>query len=257
MIKSKFDNLYDQPGPAPYAHEMRALNYRNPDYLHAARPQFDDFVARHKSSDPAPLHLLDVCAGYGINALTLRHGLENDEVYDWLENNASGPPKTRDDTAWLANGSVITGLDIAANALAYAKRATLIDQAICANLESGPLQADDARLIRSADILISTGSLSYISERTVGQLLAAIEPGRPLLALFWPLLGVDISNLQTCLEAAGMTVTHDQAPLWQRQYKSEDERARYLDWYRARGIRFEGTLAETGLCATHLSAMRS
>ncbi|MEQ8300746.1 MAG: class I SAM-dependent methyltransferase [Hyphomonas sp.] len=256
MIKSKFDNLYDLPRPAPYAQEMRSLHYRDPDYLPVARRAFDRFVSDVTRSRAAPLIVLDVCAGYGINSLTLRFGLESGDAYAWLASGQATPTPIHS-TRWLPPDAHIIGIDIAHNALAYAQGAGLIDGFICRDLETDKLLAQEAQRIAKSDILISTGSLSYITERTIGQILSAIDAESPLLALFWPLLGVDTQKLTTCMRASGLTVSHDQTPIWQRNYKSNEERERYYAWYRDRNIRIEGTLAETGLCATHLCALRS
>lgn len=255
MIKSSFDDLYNQDGPQAYASQMRAMSYRNPDYLPQFKPIFRTFIERSRQSSLGSVKVVDLCSGYGVNSLILRYGLKDDDVYKWLEN-----PKTKlaanEDSRWLEPGSEIVGIDIAEKALRFAKEAKLVDSSISRNLEKERLSREDSVKIADCDVLISTGSLSYISAKTVSQILNAIEPNRPLLACFWPLLGVDTGDIERELQKANMTVEHINRPVWQRHYKREAERSRYVASYHEKSIPIEGTAAEEGLCATMLYGVR-
>tara|TARA_R110000868_G_scaffold35549_4_gene127443 strand:+ start:47880 stop:48695 length:816 start_codon:yes stop_codon:yes gene_type:complete len=254
-VKGRFDELYDREVSGGYAMEMRRLSYRIPDYLDAAQPYYEAFRAENPLQEGARLRMVDLCCGYGANSLIARYGLRDAAVFQWLE---QPEPDSLQPSAhrWIESDSEIIGLDIAGNALEFGLAHNLFDHTICRNLETGVLDARETRLVSETDLLISTGSLSYISERTIEALLAAIDPGRPVIGFFWPILGTDTTRIAEAFRRSGFSVTGDPTPLWQRRFKDEAERERFFGQFRSLGIEYGGTLAETGVCASLLIVRR-
>src|SRR5690606_35120733 len=65
------------------------------------------------------------------------------------------------------------GVDISAPAIRYASQVGLIAQGVVADLENNALGAQDAAVIRNANVILSTGGVGYVTERTYRQLLPA------------------------------------------------------------------------------------
>lgn len=249
--KHDFSIMYDQPTPAMYIEAMLALDYREPDYLTEAEADIADFVARHFHGER--LTVLDLCSGYGLNAVFLRLGLSGKRL---LERVAAALPVDSAVPSRWGPPLRIVGADIARNALLYAEAMRLHDSSIASNLEKTPPTAAEADELADVDLITSTGSLSYISERTIERILAAIPPYRPLLALFWPIVGRDTAAVRSALEAHGLTVRLDPTPRWQRQFADAAERERFLQRYADAGVRTAGTLLDQGVCVAALRASR-
>jgi SAM-dependent methyltransferase len=250
--KHDFSNIYDQPTPAAYVAAMLALSYRDPDFITAAAPHIHSF-ADAALAPGAGIQFLDLCCGYGMNAAWLREGLHGADMFRRID---AGAPVIPDrPTQWGRPLSVV-GADIAENALCYAEKLGLHDGSVFSNLEEIDLSPVEAAHVARTDIIISTGSLSYIGPATIRRILEAIPAERPLLALFWPIVGLDISAAQQAMEAAGMTVKQSPNYQLQRQFADDSERDRYRQQYENAGVLVPGTLLESGLCVAPLLAER-
>jgi hypothetical protein len=67
------------------------------------------------------------------------------------------------------------GLDVSAPAVRYATRVGLLDQGVVADLENEALSAESARIIRPVDVIMSTGCIGYVTDKTFSKLLDATE----------------------------------------------------------------------------------
>jgi hypothetical protein len=67
------------------------------------------------------------------------------------------------------------GLDVSAPAIRYALSVGLIDRGVAVDLETHALSGDDAAAIRSANVLLSTGCVGYVTEKTYHGLLRALS----------------------------------------------------------------------------------
>ena len=68
------------------------------------------------------------------------------------------------------------GLDISADALAYACEAGFLDAAVHADLERDDPTAEQRALLGAADLVISTGCIGYVTERTLVRIATATPP---------------------------------------------------------------------------------
>lgn len=250
-LKHDFNDIYDRPRPDAYIDAMLALRYREPDFLAAAAPEIQAFI--EGLPDDGPVRFVDICCGYGLNGAFLRYG-------------AAGTAMLREvvsPRAWALSAATpwgrpieIIGVDIAGKALAYAEKTGLNDGSIVQNLEAEPITPANAAKISQTDIVVSTGSLSYIGRDTVDRILQAIDPDRPLLTLFWPIIGKDTVAVEVAMKQHGLTVSRSQTPQWQRQFADEAEKSRFLAEYAGQGIATAGTLLEQGVCVAMLTGRR-
>ena len=166
--KHRYDDLYDSESPIPYCQAMLEVSYRQDDYFKSSLVELSSFIRDMNLGDR--VRILDVCSGYGINALYLRTGIEGASIFQTLakadfciSDRVQGVLPTR-----TVN---IIGLDIALPALRFAERTGLHDASISTNLEMADISAEQSKLIKNLDVLISTGSSSYITHKTFERVL--------------------------------------------------------------------------------------
>jgi hypothetical protein len=76
------------------------------------------------------------------------------------------------------------GLDVSAPAIEYARRVGLIEHGIAANLEESCLHARDIRAIANVGVIVSTGSVGYVTEKTFETILDALPTPAPWIISF-------------------------------------------------------------------------
>ena len=186
--KADFSHIYDCPDPREYFRTLSSLDYEIPQ---RAQPVFEAIFAAMRADGDAteehPLQVLDLCCSYGVNAALLRCDLELDDLFDRysspaLDDLAPDEVCTADKDYYadrlLPDAVRVCGLDAAANAVAYACRAGLLDNGWAENLEAGPPSSELTRELDQVDVVICTGGIGYITERTLGQVVRT-RPGRP------------------------------------------------------------------------------
>src|SRR5262249_46323553 len=160
--------------PSAYFITLRQLDYRIPQL---AKPYFAELIEECRASRRIPVpDVLDIGCSYGINAALLKFDLTMDELYERSCDRDSGEPTRATllprDRALVGsrgtrNRARFVGLDVSQPALSYALSAGFLDAGVHANLEQGdpaPRQRDQ---LAGADLVISTGCLGYVSERTI------------------------------------------------------------------------------------------
>jgi hypothetical protein len=214
--KASFDSVYNSDDPTGYFTSLKPLGYRTPS---VAAPIFRRCIAAlRKRYALDRIDMLDLCCGYGVNAALVNYRLTMDDLYARYSPRRRAWPldeRLRADAAWFAkrrpehdcsdNPRVrIAGMDVAENALGYARRVGLLDATIDANLERDAPTPAQAATIARADLVTVTGGMSYIGPHTFGRLLASIRrPRKPWLVLF-PLRHVDMRPLDLALREHGL-----------------------------------------------------
>ena len=241
--KAHFDHVYDQPDPRAYYRTLGALDYEIPQ---RALPVVQALLgALPATGRPGPPHVLDVCCSYGINAALLRHDLTWDELHrryaDPGVDGLSAEELARSDRAWLAGrrrrgAPRVSGLDVARNAVAYACQADLIDDGWAEDLEAGDPSPAMAVGLADVDLVVVTGGVGYITERTLGRLVA----GRPAGAAPWiAALVLRIYPFEAIAATLGerglVTEQLGGTPFPQRRFVDGREQAAAVDLVRARG----------------------
>jgi hypothetical protein len=244
--KADFSHIYDRPDPREYYRTLSALDYEIPQ---RARPVFEAVFAAQRAGGGGgggPLRALDLCCSYGVNAALLRCDLGLDEVVERY----AGPELADLDAeeVWTADKDFyaerlrpdavqIRGLDAASNAVAYACRVGLLDDGWAENLEAGPPSRELADELDAVDVVICTGGIGYITERTLEQVVRA-RPGRPApwVAAF-VLRQISYEPISSALSQHGLSTQRlDDVAFPQRRFASDSEREAVLRAVRERGV---------------------
>jgi len=252
--KHSFVDVYNLASPDQYAKAMKEVSYRNPDFFDCEIPLINNFIKLHVSRYPPVF--LDVCGGYGLNALCLKECVTESNKLDSLvakdtvaisHNNVFGLPQ----------GIKVIGLDIAENALHFGQKLNLYDQVICQNLELENLNKDNEKKVAQTDIVISTGSLSYITAKSIREILKHCNSTKSMLMVFWPIIGTNCNEIISVLKEYNFDVSYEMKPLHQRNFFDLEEKENFKKKYFTMGIPIQNTLMENSVCVSPLIACRT
>lgn len=239
--KANFDSIYTQDDPREYYRVLYGLDYVIPDLAKAVFRQVASALAATRGRR---LRVLDLGCSYGVNAALLKYPLDIDRVagryreleFAGLESEAVTGFDRAYFASWPANEIEIVGLDISAPAVRYAEEAGLLDIGVVADLEARDLTPAEAEVVASVDLIISTGCIGYIGERTFARLLAAFGERKPWIASF-VLRMFDFAPLESLLDREGFATEKMRGVTFvQRRFHSEGECAQALRQLRARGL---------------------
>ncbi len=253
--KVSFDHIYVQPDPRAYFSTLRELDYRIPQL---AKPYFMKLIQEYRKSQKilAP-NVLDIGCSYGINAALLKYDATMDELYErYCGRGARAQTRTalltRDRELTCSRnrlGSVrFVGLDISRPALSYALLAGFIDGAVHADLEKREFTQRQRDQVAGTDLVISTGCLGYVSDKTILQVVNANGERKPWMAHF-VLRMFPFEPVAEGLAGLGYdTVRHERA-FKQRRFASPEEQSLVLDTLSAVGADPRGLEADGWLYA--------
>lgn len=180
--KSPFQGFYNNPLPHDYFGFLAPVGYRAPDETMAVlRPWLAE--QRRQITD-RPIRIIDFFSGYGANGLLLRTGLSMAEVSALFAEGVLASTDHKDHQAFLAKPLIgpdlvdLTALDIAANALAYARDTGLYQRVFDDNLIENRPSPGLAKAVYEADIIIESGGHHEISAPIIDGLLGAANPDR-------------------------------------------------------------------------------
>ncbi|MEQ8246137.1 MAG: class I SAM-dependent methyltransferase [Alphaproteobacteria bacterium] len=242
--KSDFDTIYNAPDPRGYCRTLSKLDYRIPA---EAKPIFRSLIHALKADGHDPVRLVDIGCSYGINAALLKYGMNLGAFFDrYTEAGDRAAPASdmlRRESAFFDNrsddGNVeIVGIDVAERALDFAGTVGLLDETISHNLEDTPLDEGDRDLIAGAHLVISTGCVGYVTEKTFRRVIDAAARGgpAPYVASF-VLRMFPYTPIANALAGYGLVTEKLQDITFrQRRFENADERDHVLDQLRARGI---------------------
>ena len=247
--KAVFDDIYALDDPRAYFSVLGDLDYMIPD---VAEPVVRQILAAKVSATGVKPTVLDVGCSYGINAAVHRFPLTFGGLrhrYARREMRAIGSETlVRLDrnfyAAWPDVGLArFIGLDISAPAISYATGVGLLEQGIVADLETDALSADSADLIRSADVIMSTGCIGYVTEKTFSKILDETEK-RPWIISF-VLRMFPFDSLAATFEKRGLVTERlTGATFIQRRFRDAEEFESCLASLAALGVDATGLESE-------------
>ena len=254
--KANMDDIYDQPDPRAYFHELKKVGYTIPN---AAKPIFQKLISQRRRRQGDIVHVLDLGCSYGVNAALLKHDLSIEDLYEhWGQEklaDATLEEVVERDRRFFADldesqDIEVIGLDIAENAVVFAEEAGLLDKGITVNLETEPLPVLAEEDLAQIDLVTSTGCVGYVTEKSFDHLLPAITPGRkPWIANF-VLRMFPFGAIEESLSDWGyVTEKLDGQTFVQREFASSEEREQVLDQMREKGIDPRGRETEGRLLA--------
>ena len=190
--KANFDEIYTREDPREYFSVLGALDYMIADVAAPGRRQWLEARARRYPAT-RDSWVLDIGSSYGINAALHRFPLTFTVLrrrYTRHEIAAlSSEELLRLDRNYYASWpdigiSRFVGLDVSAPAIAYAKRVGLIEHGIAANLEECSPPLRDSRALANVGMILSTGSVGYVTEKTYETILDALPTPAPWIVSF-------------------------------------------------------------------------
>lgn len=227
--KASFDDIYDQPTPTAYFTVLRPLDYMAPGRAQPLVRRCVEALRRRRGLDT--VNVLDLCSGYGLNPALLKHRLTMRDLYQRFASRLArigGTDRIAGDALWFRrhrrqDASVhVIAQDVARNALDYSESTGLADAVMPVDLESEEPAPQHAALMRDVHLIVVTGGLSYIGEKTFKRVLAATR--RRPWALYFPLRHTDTGDIDEHFEGAGYAVESGRHMIDHRRYRSEEER---------------------------------
>jgi carnitine O-acetyltransferase len=261
--KVSFDHAYDQPDPRVYFNTLGAFGYCIPQL---AKPHFQQLIREYRQSQEvlAP-NVLDIGCSYGINAALLKCDTTIDELSKRYRdadigtvNRAAMLARDREfiRTRGIRDHTRYVGLDVSYPALSYGVLAGFMDDAVHADLEENDLTERQREQLSEMDLVISTGCLGYVTNRTINRVLDANGDRRPWMAHF-VLRMFPFDPVDEGLAEYGYQTEHVDGVFKQRRFASEDEQSQVLDTLSDVGVDPRGLEADGWLYAQlHISRPR-
>ncbi|AYF77506.1 class I SAM-dependent methyltransferase [Nocardia yunnanensis] len=236
--KASFDDIYDRPDPREYYARMTELDYQIPE---SAKPHFQRLLTEYRAATGiATPTVLDIGCSYGVNAALLRLDTTMAELAEHYRFDGDLDKLLARDQELLEAGEQLPGvrflgMDASRPALDYARAAGFLHDTVHADLEAAdPTEAQRATLA-AADLVISTGCVGYVSERTLLRVARAHGGKLPWMAHF-VLRMFDFDPIAAQLATLGYRTERVPGAYRQRRFASADEQARVLDTLAAAGI---------------------
>ncbi|WP_327323151.1 class I SAM-dependent methyltransferase [Streptomyces sp. NBC_01210] len=248
--KVSLDHIYTQPDPRSYFRLLRPLGYCVPQQ---AKPYFAKLIKEYRESQHVTVpKVLDIGCSYGINAALLKYDATMDELYARYDDKGR-EGESRE--ALLARDRELSrsrrpaqpirfvGLDTSGSALSYALEAGFLDDAVHADLEDHEPTPRQRAQFAGTDLVISTGCLGYVTERTLGRVIEAQGTHRPWMAHF-VLRMFPFDPVERALAGLGYRTIRVEEVFKQRRFASSQEQALVLERMSAAGVDARGLEAE-------------
>lgn len=247
FAKHNFDHTYNCSDPRSYFSSLRPLDYG----IHrTAIPVFArcaDLLARQRSL--RSVTMVDLCAGYGVNAALLRYHVNLDELYDLYDEDAipvavDQASVTESDKRFFASRRIknapvdkVIGIDPAARAVRYAEKVGLLDYGASENLECGaPSDALRERLAKAILITV-TGGMGYIGPQTFEHILTNVRTRQAPWIVAFPLLTTPLEPFRRLFDRFDLrTEIWEQETFPQRLFTNEQELSNVADSLRKLGL---------------------
>ncbi|WP_127782454.1 hypothetical protein [Rhodococcus sp. X156] len=233
--KANFDHIYDEPDPREYFRTLARYDYEIPQQ---AEPVFRQLLAaREQAPDADDVHppwVLDLCCSYGINAALLCCEVTLAELFARYTGAELADVSTDElaeaDTAFYAErrraaAPRVGGLDLAGNAVAYARRVGLLDDGWSENLEEQLPSPELNDHLGQVSLVTATGGVGYITARTFDSVVQPRPDGQlPWVAAF-VLRTYSYAGVAELLSQRGLvTEVLAGCPFPQRRFASDAER---------------------------------
>lgn len=244
-IKANFDRIYVEPDPREYYRVLFGLDYIIPE---VARPIFARTISALEDLRGRPIRVLDVGCSYGNNAALAQFPIDIERLANrYARLQIAGLPTEEliqldrhYYRSWPRRDVEFIGCDISEPAIDYARRVGVIKDGVVGNYEDDEISPDDRQLLKGIDLIISTGAIGYVTERTIRRLLNAIGEPAPWVASF-VLRMFPYDNIEKTLASAGLaTEKLSGVTFIQRRFQSQAEYSHVADKLDDLGIDAQG-----------------
>jgi carnitine O-acetyltransferase len=194
--------------------------------------------------------MLDVGCSYGMGSAFVKYGCSFDEMVAFYSSRAPEEygPACEATRSWLnvtppACDVRVVGVDSSGPAIRFGVDAGLLDGGIARNFEEAGEGPDDEEVawFRSCNLLISTGAIGYITERTLDVVLRDLGRDHPTdsgpFAIVTILRMFEVEPIKDVFEGHGLTFAAvPGVRLPQRKFASSEERLKVLTLLHEHGI---------------------
>lgn len=250
--KADFEDTYNRLDPRSYFHTLGALDYAIPERAAPVFQRvFDAYETRRRAET---LTVLDIGCSYGINAAVLKYGCRIDELrrhYEAFDEDEMRPQDVlRADQRAFAERPErrdieVIGIDKAQFAASYAFWAGLLSDAIPEDLEIQDPSPQARAAIARCDLVISTGAVGYVTERTFARILdCQPKDGLPWFASFVLRMFDYAPIAKTLAERSYVTERLGGRLFRQRRFASREEQDHVLRVLAGRGLETKGLESE-------------
>ncbi len=244
--KADFTDIYTESDPRSYYRTLAALDYQ----ITANAAPYAERVLKAAPRDGVERTVLDVCCSYGVNAALLRGSTHEELIENYLDpglDNLEPQGVLRHDQQGFggraSSGRTVRGLDISEPAIDYATAAGLLSDGWAEDLEQHDPSPGLVEGIRDTGLVLSTGAVGYVTDRTYRRILGALD--RPddvwLLSCVLRMYSFD-SIAEACAEHELLTEKLPGVLLRQRRFADRSEADAAVKAVRDRG--FDTTGAE-------------
>ncbi len=254
--KANMDYIYDQPDPRAYFRELEKLDYGIPD---GAKPVFQKLISHLQRQRNHAVHVLDLGCSYGVNAALLKHDLSMLALYKhWGQKEfveATPEEVIACDQRFFHDldehrAISVTGLDQAESAVAFAEEVGLLDEGLAVNLETESLPEGAMVNLAQVDLMISTGCVGYVTEKSFERLLPTLTQGQSPWIGNFVLRMFSFDSIEETLKDWGyVTEKLEGQTFVQRNFASAEEQDQVLEQLRKQGIDPVGKETEDQLLA--------
>jgi len=204
--KDDFNKVYDLVDPRLYYRGLQPTNYRMPEVVAGLIVALEDRIKAARGLS-ATLHVLDFACGYGAVGALARHRLGMGDLYrHYAQDAPQAGSVVGHDRGFFSlfrgerSGPRITGIDIAGEAVNYARALGFIDVGYAENLTENKPSVNLARELSNVDLVVESGSLPVALPNAFR---AIIELGRHPWILYCPRPDSDLRDLDELWKKAG------------------------------------------------------
>lgn len=246
--KAEFSHIYNEPDPRQYYNTLGALGYRTPqqglELFNAIRRAQQDLMP----TGVGPL--LDVCCSYGVNAALYLTDLTLPDVYERYASpdlaDLSTQQLIEEDRKFYAehfqaDAPEMFGVDVAENAVDYAKTVGLLTDGWAENLEESEPSEELLRAVADVSLVVVTGGISYITEHTFRRLLRAFPEDRMPWVASFVIRTFPYDPIADTLADFGLATERlEGATFRQRRFAADEEQQAALQRLHSLGLSTEG-----------------
>ena len=255
--KHRMDHIYDHCDPRLYCSTLENLNYSIPDNAKPICQALIDELRKRRDRDT--VHVVDLGCSYGVNAALLKYDLSMEDLYARWDMDHRAEDSCEEiiqsdqeffENMHQADKLEVIGIDPARNAVNFAEETGLVDKGLAVDLESEPISEPVENGLASTDLLMSTGCVGYVTEKSFDRLMPAISREPPAWVANFVLRIFPYQPIQDCLASWGYeTEKLEDRTFLQRRMASSDEQEKVIRQLRDRNIDPSGQEADGNLVA--------
>ena len=235
--KACFDNVYTAPTPHDYIAMMAKNGYEIGEQARPYCIAAAELLRKH-TENAWPVQMLDIGCSYGMGSAFVKYGCSFDEMVAFFSTRAPQDPHAACEVmrAWINVTPMpydirCVGLDCSEPAVRFAIRAGLLDGGIVRDFENPDItpNTEERSWLRSCNLLISTGAIGYLTDRTMAHVVQHAGQDHPSefgpLAVLTILRMFDATPIRDVFEKHGFRF--EKVPgimLPQRRFTDENER---------------------------------